>query len=67
MKRMRIELTKSKATADSQANLLRGLGFAVDAPQSCEIVWVNDPQLPNPLVTYADPSDKEVWIVIGRL
>lgn len=68
MKRMRIELARTKADATLKADVMTDLGFNVGPPESCEIVWVSDASNPDslPLVTYADPSDNEVWVVIGR-
>lgn len=63
--KMRIELTRSRNAAQTQAGVLLALGFKVTDPEACEVVWVNDPE-DGPLVTYADPSDKEAWVVIGR-
>lgn len=68
MKRMRIELARERGAAEHQAAVLGNLGFAVDPPQSAEIVWVTDAANPQglPLVTYTDPADQQVWVVIGR-
>lgn len=63
--KMRIELTKSKQSAQKQSSILNGLGFKVDQAEQCEVVWVNDPDV-GALVTYADPGDKEAWVVIAR-
>lgn len=65
MKKMRIELTKSRQAASTQSQVLAQLGYAVGDIESCEVIWVNDP-VEGALVTYADPADNEVWVVVGR-
>jgi hypothetical protein len=68
MKRMRVELALDKDTAQRQVRVLMKLGYNVTEPESAEIVWVSDASKANtlPLVTYADPGDRQVWIVIGK-
>ena len=68
MAKIRIELAREASTAAAQMNVLKGLGYSVDGPHTCEIVWVSDASDPNavPLVTYTDTSDKEVFVVVGR-
>ena len=68
MKRMRIELARGKPAAILIAEVMTGLGYSVSPPEPSEIIWVSDASKPDdlPLVTYTDPSDKEVWVVIGR-
>lgn len=66
--KVRIELAKEKPQAESAAKLLHGLGYKVDGPSACEIVWISNAsdRAAFPLVTYSDPSDQEVFIVVGR-
>lgn len=65
MRKMRVELAKSRDDAARQAQVLSQLGFRVDFEDSFEVVWVNEAN-DGTLVTYSDPGDKEVWVVVGR-
>lgn len=66
--KIRVELAKERAQADAAARLLRGLGYEVQGPIECEIVWVSNASQPSafPLVTYSDPSDQEVFFIVGK-
>lgn len=64
MTRMRIEITHNKGDADKRLEQLRASGFEATDAEPCEIAWVTDDN--EDTVAYADPSDKEVWVIIGR-
>lgn len=65
--KMRIELCKSAAEADHQRQILAASGFNVTmGPKAKSIVWVTLSTDPNNPITFADPSDNEIWVVIGE-
>jgi hypothetical protein len=69
MKRIRIELAKSRADAVAAAQVLRGLGYTVTEPEPSRTVHVFDASgAPgDAVIVYRDASDGEVWTVIGRV
>ena len=65
--RMRIELCKNQQEADHQRQYLAAQGFNITmAPKAKGIIWVTlSTDEENP-ITFADPDDNEVWVVIGE-
>lgn len=68
MRRMRIELTRDRSMADQKAAELKLSGFRVEGPEAADLIWVTDVSDSSglPAITYADPADKEVWVILGR-